>query len=293
LGHGSRPARTRSGNAVMSGPCSFRLRWVCFGLVAALLVAAVIGGCASTPPSNTKAEVGQEPEDKATTAPQLVDAIVNRNKPPKLVERRSGRPERVALFPEDYDWEEDKRVLKALDQLYQDKRVELWEELVRRTDDPSYCVTVVSVKNEDADLESVGRICGQLAYSHLLLFEGHLPLDPSKDGERLHLDVGIKNLADWRKERADKPLDQLQIEVCEEAVSRLSKVERVSEVEKASARKKIEAKIEKLRRTKQPDLVGYERFFVPFREYKYNPDLAKRVREVIKNVSSEHIDINK
>src|SRR5687768_10893826 len=67
-------------------------------------------------------------EEKKSTA--MVDAIVNRNKAPKIV-FRSGQPDRVALFADGYDWKEEERVRIALDKLYGNVNVELWEELVR------------------------------------------------------------------------------------------------------------------------------------------------------------------
>jgi hypothetical protein len=226
---------------------------------------------------------------------RMVEAIANRNKPPKLVWRRRGWPRKVALFPEGYDWKEDKRVLKALDELFRDRTVELWEELVRREkkDDRRYCVTLVSSNCEDARIESVGDVCSRLAYARLLdVFEQHLPDNPYKPG-RISLKTGIENLAEWRKERAKKSLYQLQIEVCENALRELAKVEGVSEKEKAKARKKTEAEIKKLRETKKPVLVEYEGFWHPDSEYQYKPERAKRVREAVRKGSSEHIEFIK
>src|SRR5262249_9273306 len=123
-------------------------------------------------------------------------------------------------------------------------------------------------------------------------FQQHLPLDPSQDGRKISLDyelgIGLKeNLADWRKKRANKTLHQLQLEVCEAALVELSKVKRLSKEQKDSTQKKIEAEIEKLRRTKQP--VFLKAFF--FHELTYKEDVAKRVREAVKSGSSEDIGI--
>ena len=219
---------------------------------------------------------------------RMVDAIVNRNKPPKLVDRTGGWPKRVALFSERYDWKEDKRVRNALDTLYQDTTVELWEELVRKTGESGYCVTVVSSQNEDADIESVGSVCNCLASARLeAVFEDHLPDDPLTRPGPVRLDLGIGNLADWRKARAKKVLYQLQIEVCEVALVELAKVDGVSAKEKALARKKIEAEIRRLRRTKKPFFVRYDRHFFPFRETLYTPELARRIRKAVRTGSSE------
>ncbi len=105
-------------------------------------------------------------------AAKMVDAIVNRNQEPKLVNRPSGWPREVALFPESYDWAEDARVLRALDKLFQDRTLALWEELVRRGDDPRYCVTLVSVQNEDAQIISVTGVCFRHALSQVSKAKG-------------------------------------------------------------------------------------------------------------------------
>ncbi len=227
-------------------------------------------------------------------AAKMVDAIVNRNQEPKLVNRPSGWPREIAMFPESYDWAEDARVLRALDKLFQDRTLALWEELVRRGDDPRYCVTLVSVQNEDAQIISVTGVCFRLAYSHLVdVFKQHLPVSEDADGRKIALDIGIENLAEWRKKRANKSLYELQIEVCENALSQVSKAKGVSEDDEALARGKIKGEIARLKRTKQPFFVPYRRAFFPYLGYGYTPGIAKRIREAVKSGSSEQIIILK
>src|SRR5436309_12137254 len=82
---------------------------------------------------------------------KMVDAIVNRNKPPKLVDRpRDSLPQVAALYPESYDWKEEERVRTAIRKLLHDTTAELWEELVRRREDPSYCIVIATEKLNDA-----------------------------------------------------------------------------------------------------------------------------------------------
>jgi hypothetical protein len=272
----------------MNVSCSLRGWCVCSAIIScvSLLAFVVLGE-----PSGGKGR-----KRDAKTPVEMVDAIVNHNQPPKLVERASGSPRKVALFLESYDWEEDNRVRRALDQLYQDTTAELWEELVRRDKekDGGYCVTMVSVKNEDAEILSVSRILGPLVYSRLVdVFEQHLPRDPNREERRISLPYGIEDLSEWRKARKDKALYLLQIELCETALTELAKVKGISKDDKKVARKKIEAEIEKLRSTKRPVFMEHTGFFVPFRECLYTPDLAKRVREAVKSGSSEAIEFIK
>jgi hypothetical protein len=234
--------------------------------------------------------------DAKGAAKRMVEAIANRNKPPKLVDRTRAWPRRLPLYPEGYDWKEEERVRDALDKLYQEATAELWEELVRREGDERYCVTVVD-NAEDAHVHSVGLVCWYLAYSRLVgVFEQHLPPNRLRVGARIPLDahaiVPAKTLAEWRKARAKKSLYQLQIEVCENALRELAKVKRVSEKEKADARRKIEAEIRKLKAEKKPVFLKH----ASFRETQdalYTPGLAARIRKVIRSGSSETIGIIK
>jgi hypothetical protein len=153
----------------------------------------------------------------------------------------------------------------------------------------------VSVQTDDASISTVGGICHGLAYWHLHeVFQQHMPNSPGKDGWPISVYVGIHELADWRKERASKSLYRLQIEVGEKVLQKLSNYKGVSDDEKNLARKKIEAEIEKLRRTKQPIFAGYTSFrnsgpSVPA----YTPRIAERIREAVRKGSSETIEIVK
>lgn len=231
-----------------------------------------------------KAPGGDKPKADARRAAEMVDAIVNRNKPPKIVDWRGDFPSRAALFPEDHDWKEETRARTAISRLEADQTEEVWEEMVKRIDDRRYSETVTSVKTGDAYIEKVGRICSRLAYSRLVgVFWDHLPSSPIKDGERVSLRLGIGDVAKWRKQRAAKSLYELQIEVCEKAIEALAKVEDVPRAEKDQARKKIEVEIAKLKRTKQPASAQEER--PPTFRYRgrYNAEVAKRVRDGIKS----------
>jgi hypothetical protein len=147
-----------------------------------------------------------------STAAKLVDAIANANKPPKLVTRRAGEPREVPLFPEGYDWKEDGRVEKALERHFQTTTVELWEELVRRENDPAYCITLYG-EGGDTLIYPAGAIYGNAAFEHLIHpFQQHLPRLSEDHRRELKFTFELReHLGDWCKKRADKPLYQLQI----------------------------------------------------------------------------------
>src|SRR5262249_26167100 len=54
------------------------------------------------------------------SAAKMVDAIVNRNKPPEIVKWPGRFSLKAALFPEDHDWKEDNRAGKAIGRLRRD-----------------------------------------------------------------------------------------------------------------------------------------------------------------------------
>jgi hypothetical protein len=185
----------------------------------------------------------------------MVEAIASPNKPPKLNnEIRPGSRKRHR-FPTDYDWKKQKKVYKALVKVYKDCSAEIWEELVHKIGDRRYSLTVTDKTNEDSYNLTVGDVCRELAYDRLVgVFVRHRPRDErgNEMHPRIRLDIGIKDLAAWRKERKDKAFWELQIEVCERALQQLEMTPGATPANKKRARKKIQAEIKKLKRTKQP-----------------------------------------
>lgn len=271
----------------VSTTCSFR-HWRahlspligCLTLIVAIAFGNAVGGEKEKDPAGKK-------EAKLTVkeASKMVDAIVNRNKPPQIVRCRGCLPSKVPLFPKDYDWKEEARVRKALRTLSEDMSVELWDALVQKVDDNRYCVATYSGNTSDVEIRSVGQVCHPLAYGRLCdVFEQHLPSFPPH-GCPIYLQEVGRDLPGWRKDRKDKALHQLQIEVCEIALRKLSKldVKEVSDKEKAEAQKKIEAEIKELRRTKTPKEGGGT-------PRPYPRDEAERVREAYEKGTLEKFE---
>lgn len=199
---------------------------------------------------------GQEVNRDVSEVAKKVDQIANGNPAPKLMKiSHPNLPDRIPLFPANYDWTEESRVLEALSKLHKDTTKELWEELVRKANDPRYSLTLADNGGRPVTW-TVGNFCKDLAYSRLTnVFQRHMPSKDDDDrGRQVHLDMGFDgvDLATWRKARMEKTLYQLQIEVGEQALMRLPKVERLSRDQKDSVRKLIESEIEKLKKTKEP-----------------------------------------
>ena len=260
----------------MSTTCSFRRWWAHLApLIGCLTLIVVIAFAHAAGEEKEKAPTGRkEVKVDSKEASKLVDAIVNRNKPPQIVRCRGYLPSKVPLFPKDYDWKEEDRVRKALSKLNEDTSVALWDALVQKVDDPHYCVATYSGNTSDVEMRSVGQVCHRLAYGRLCdVFEQHLPSFPPH-GCPIYLQEVGRDLPGWRKDRKDKALYQLQIEVCEITLRKLVELDakEVSDKEKAEARKKIEAEIKELRRTKTPKEGGGT-------PRPYPRDEAERVRE--------------
>jgi hypothetical protein len=261
----------------MSPTRSSPRRWPCPAVV--LCALGLLGAAAP-------GDEGRRPAAKreAKRVARMVDALANRNKPPKIVRRRVTPdvwPQTVPLYPEGYDWKEERRVHRALDALLADRTPELWEELLRRWDDERYCVVVMYGSFDNALVYSVGTVCSHLAHDRLVdVFDRHLP--PNSEGRPLRLDVvgdTVRDLAGWRKKRAKKSLYELQVEVCQAALRELAKVEGLSKEERAKAREKIEAEVARLKRTKRPDLPKFSALWLKT----YNAKDAKRVREAVED----------
>jgi hypothetical protein len=236
-----------------------------------LLAAVVLGQAAEGP-------AGKEPAKRRTTAKQaahLVEAIANRNKGPKTISRHQLFPRKFPLYPKDYDWKEEERVRKALEELGRDTSIEVWEAEVRKADDRRYSIASYSGNSSDVEMWDVGQICYGQAYSRLCdVFMKHLPSLPPHGSPIQMWDV-IKDFPTWRKARKDKALYQLQIEICEIALREVPKLraDELSDKEKAEARKGIQAEIDALRESKKPILepLGTQ---IP-----YPREEAERVRE--------------
>jgi hypothetical protein len=224
----------------------------------------------------------KEPEPARSRAAAMVDAIINRNKPPKIVKWPGDFPSRAALFPEGYDWKEDLRARKAVVRLMKEETEEVWEEMVRRSRDEHYSGIATDNMCADAEIRTVGTICERLAYGRLIgAFWKHLPLSPRKEGQLVNLNLGINGLSAWRKQRAGKSLYELQIEVCDKAVLELAKENRIPQAEKDRATNEIKAVVATLKSSKKPvsERGGYNFGGSGV----YNAEVAKRVRDGVKS----------
>ena len=237
----------------MLSRCSLRCEWVGCVLAVSILSLATIG-CDFREKGDAR-----KPKQDPKALKKMIDDLANRNAPPKLIAGLGGSPGTVPLFPENYDWEEQERVLGALARLEVNPTEELWEELVRHVDDERYSLTVMNNSGVYAEGNmTVGYFCLDLAEKQLRrVFERHLPAKERDERERkIPIPVGIEtNLKVWRQKRMKKSFCELQIEVCEQALKELDKVKGVAETKLAAAREGIAEEIKELKRTNRPVLI--------------------------------------
>jgi hypothetical protein len=225
-----------------------RISAVC--LAALILIGSTFGQEGQPPPGK---------RDRKRIA-KLIDDLANRNPPPVIVNASPPFPPtlRVPLFPKQYDWAEQNRVIAALSKLRTHPTPELWEELVRHSEDNRYSLTL---HDDDGNPENrtVGSFCSEMAYTHLTRgFSRYLPTDPnpSKLGRPIWVEISLApSWTKWRHQRRNKSLAELQIEVCEEALAQLKKVKGVPQEEKRASEQKIQAMVMELKKTKRPLLL--------------------------------------
>src|SRR5262249_58899734 len=100
------------------------------GSVCCILLLAISCGPASGPVGparETNAKPMRVDGKQAKALAKMIDALANRNRPPKLVPIEENGP-RLPLFPANYDWKEHERVRTALGKVQREKTPEMWEE---------------------------------------------------------------------------------------------------------------------------------------------------------------------
>lgn len=155
-------------------------------------------------------------------------------------------------FAEHFSWIEQDRGVKALGILCQDSRVEVWEEMLNHITDQRYALTMFKDDPGHARNYTVGEFCGMIA-SHRLFrpLNRHIV---TQEGRRPWLGPNISDLSKWRRERQEKKLFELQIEICEHALSALNdyKGDFWSVEDVKTMRRDIEREIDTLRKTSTP-----------------------------------------
>lgn len=195
----------------------------------------------------------------------MVDAMASKNKAPELIEVEPFETE-GPLVSADYDWVEQDRVTKAIETVWKDKSDEMWWCLYKHIGDKRYAMTLVFDSVVNSKNVDVGDICDAIAMPTLCEpYVRHLPSVPGQ----LPASFSPTNAVDMKK-FAGKPLYEIQIVVCEEAIRQMQSLHATEPIpgndyrneepshtftaeEKAAFTKAVRRQIEVLRRTKKAD----------------------------------------
>ena len=158
------------------------------------------------------------------------------------------------MFAENYDWDEQHRVRLALAKLCADTSPELWEEMLKHTDDNRYLLTMKYDGGPSGHNYTIGYFLLHIVTARAEgLVEQHLPVH----GEKV-LRLQMRGF-DWGSDsagrNADRHLYDVQLRACEVALDELKQLAKVDDKERQEAIKGIESEIAALKATNKPVLL--------------------------------------
>ena len=204
-----------------------------------------------------------------------IDELANPNTPPELVKaKRFLRPS----YPDDYDFDQDRRIRDLFFKIVRSETVGVWEFLVEHCDDSRYSL-VVGDNGTDAEIWTIGRICRYVTKSRMMILD------------RVHSDINsvdrpdiqlvpiaqIDDIKSWWKSNGKESLHDIQMQQSKENLSRLLSHPELAEATKEYYRKKISEDIELLTKSEKPIFqhLSWDRFdwFIP--KPKSNPEKVR------------------
>jgi hypothetical protein len=203
-----------------------------------------------------------------------INSLANGNESPMLRDHADlVRP----LFADRYDWSEQRRILKVIDDILVHYE-RAWPHLVSHFSDERYCLTVTSERI--ARNLSVGEVCRALVVDQLAaVYRPFIPADKTAYLRLFTPEIARSDdFQAWcRAQLTDKkPFYLLQGEMCEWAVSQIHTLELPDE-KRSSALRGIRAAEDTLRRTREPILT--KSFVIPNFRMLFSPEMAKSIRD--------------
>lgn len=175
-----------------------------------------------------------------------IDLIASVNKEPQIVEAAHRA---VAVFDDNFDWREQRRVKNAVASLWKATSDEEWDVVVAHSADRRYSITIRSTEHDDAANMTVGDQCRKLAFMRLVdVFYQHVMVASDRNTICRHLEISEKNIRQWRESRKGVPLHKLQIEVCEKAIDCIRRQSLIADESRASTIRAIGEEIESLKK---------------------------------------------
>jgi hypothetical protein len=193
---------------------------------------------------------------KTVDSKSLINALVNHNPVPSVAEWPSREP---PSFAEKFDWPEYFRARRAIQPVVAHAE-EIWHELLEHCDDGRYCTTV---HNDIGRNYSVGQVSelivrGWLTEGYIRHFPRLCEAVPYPESMKLYYKLQCpdmitrrKNMTDWCRRHGDKPLYELQIEMCNWAVARVASLKDISDRQREPFIRAVREQIQTLSKSKK------------------------------------------
>lgn len=233
-------------------------------IVSCLILATFVPNASRSQEQNSTAKENKKMDELQ------VDALRNANAIPQFHRVRGvQRPK----FPDNYDFEEDRRVRSLFYKLTRDESGDIWIRLIEHSNDESYAL-VIGDNGTDAEAWTVGRMCRYICESRLSLFDSVNSDLKSVDRPDVYIgpNESVDDLKQWWISTGQKPLHQLQIAHCKGNLERLLSNDDLPREVKEHYGKLLTDHIQEISKTGKPIMhrIGWDRFdfFIPKPESK-------------------------
>jgi hypothetical protein len=187
---------------------------------------------------------------------EWINELANRNPEPKIASR--GGSESWPIFPEDFDFDEQKRVRTRLLSLPPLEGNDLWPILCEHRSDARYCLTYIN-RYGYTENASIGWMCREMTRGDLLFayrqYSKRIPGTETEGQDNALWEPSVEDGflgKEWFAARKGRQLWELQIEMCEWAIAKAPALEKLSEKGRGEFVQKVTAEIERLKKTREP-----------------------------------------
>ena len=240
----------------------------------------------------------------------LIDSLTNRkNQAPVLVAVKGNYIYQVPVFLEEYDDQEQRRILNVVRTMHRYPGNELWPHLLAHQWDTQYALTyqrvtkkhMETVINYSTEQVTVGHICRDLEFQlKNYPCQKHLPTRATKKDQRVR---GIpkfplpKNMATWGKGKPESRLDEVQSEMCQFMLDHPDQLTGMSDEERSVYVENLRRELETLRRTKNalmPESLHFEqRAFSRGQHVLFSPQEIAELRARFGDVARKRLEEQK
>ncbi|MBS0267253.1 MAG: hypothetical protein JSS02_35340 [Planctomycetes bacterium] len=179
----------------------------------------------------------------------LIAGLANRNDAPPLVEVSTGQ---LPMFPENFDWSEQERVMKVWGRIMQTDDSLLFESFINHLHDASYALTANCLAHRNASNLSVGDLCRKAVWARFNFAIVHLTKEGGDRSDRIRLDLGMTDIGSWRSTRSGKCLWELQLEACQLASEAIEADQHISREARDRIQSNLRERITALNKSRSP-----------------------------------------